>query len=181
MQIASPRRVRHVSGSLIPTIDALDHVSDDRSPSRSYGDWMPARKPKATRRVTHVALQYGRFGVVGAAATALHAGTFAALIELVDSPPLIANAIAFSIAVPISFFGHRHWTFHASGGDRGARLAMRMISRFVLVALLGVCLNSLVVYVVTGPLTLPYAYAIPLMVSVVPMTVFVLSKLWAFA
>jgi hypothetical protein len=35
--------------------------------------------------------------------------------------------------------------------------------------------------VVTGPLTLPYAYAIPLMVSVVPMTVFVLSKLWAFA
>ena len=61
------------------------------------------------------------------------------------------------------------------------RSASRTLSKFIVVTLIGLCLNSLAVYMVTEALALPYVYAILLMVSVVPITVFLLSKIWAFA
>jgi putative flippase GtrA len=148
---------------------------------RNYSVGVPADALVPVLRVWHLGLQCGRFGIVGAAATTFHAGAFAALIELAKLSPLIANIVAFGVALPLSFFGHLHWTFHPRDSDQAVlRSATRMMGKFIIVALLGVCLNSLAVYVVTAMLTLPYTYAIPLMVSVVPMTVFVLSKLWAF-
>jgi hypothetical protein len=42
-------------------------------------------------------------------------------------------------------------------------------------------LNSLAVYAVTETLALPYGNSVVLMVSAVPIAVFLLRKLWAFA
>jgi hypothetical protein len=46
--------------------------------------------------------------------------------------------------------------------------------------LTGLALNSLAVYLVVHLLGLPYQYAIVLMISVVPLLVFVLLKFWVF-
>lgn len=129
-----------------------------------------------------LALQYVRFGTVGMAATATHVLIFAASIELAGVRPLMANMIAFPIAVLVSFIGNFRWTF-ASGG-RGAagigRPARVALVRFAIIALIGLALNSLAVYLVVDALALAYGLAIVLMVTVVPGIMFTLSKLWAF-
>jgi putative flippase GtrA len=125
-------------------------------------------------------LQYARFGAVGLAATATHAVMFMSLIELMGLRPLGANFAAFGIAVLVSFLGHAHWTFPRQTGDRTWQQRATFM-RFALVALTGLALNSLAVLLVINILAQPYQYALVLMICVVPLIVFALSKLWAFA
>jgi putative flippase GtrA len=128
-----------------------------------------------------LALQYARFGTVGIAAAAIHIMMFTASIELGGLAPLAANFVAFGVAVVVSFFGHFRWTFrgHTAGG--GWQRQCAAFSRFVVVALTGLTLNSLGVYVVVNLLAWPYYYAIVLMIAFVPLVVFALNKFWAFA
>ena len=139
---------------------------------------MPAVDGGTAPLLRHL-LQYLRFGAVGLAATAVHALAFVALIELAASPPLLANLAAFALAVLVSFGGHRHWTFRSAAGRRPARRAA--LARFVLVALLGLGLNSLAVYLIADRLELSYWYALAVMVTAVPLIIFVISKHWVFA
>ena len=137
--------------------------------------------PDAVRPLLGLGMQYARFGTIGAAAAAIHVLMFSASIELAGLAPLAANFVAFGIAVLVSFFGHFRWTFRgqtAGGGRRRQRIAL---VRFIMVALTGLALNSLAVYAVVNVLAWPYPYAILLMIFVVPLVVFTLSKFWAFA
>jgi putative flippase GtrA len=127
-----------------------------------------------------IVLQGLKFGIVGAAAAATHVLVFVGLIELFDMPPLWANLGAFCVAFVVSFLGHFHWTFHAESAE-GARAWKDALPRFITVALVGLGLNSLVVFAVVNVLALPYLIAVVLMVTAVPAVVFVLSKFWAFA
>jgi len=122
--------------------------------------------------------QYLRFGIVGLGATLTHALSFVAAIELAGIAPLLANLVAFGIAVLVSFLGHFHWTFRRAGG---AAPGLAALLRFVVVALTGLVLNSLIVYGVVHILAWPYPFAVLLMVSLVPLVVFALSRAWAFA
>jgi putative flippase GtrA len=126
-------------------------------------------------------LQYGRFGTVGAAATVAHVVMFIALVELAGLVPLAANFVAFCVAVGISFFGHFHWTFREQtriGGEHRQGIAL---VRFIAVALTGLALNSGVVYVVVNLLEVPYPFAIAVVIVIVPLFIFGLTKMWAFA
>jgi putative flippase GtrA len=142
----------------------------------------PAATIMRTGRLFALAIQYAKFGSIGLLALATHVAIFAGLIEIFVIAPLTANILAFCVAVLVSFFGHFHWTFRAETRDpafpaQGPRLAF---ARFVVVALLGLALNSLAVFLVVDIGGLPYQYAIPPMVFVVPPTVFAIAKLWAF-
>jgi putative flippase GtrA len=126
-------------------------------------------------------LQYARFGAVGLSATAIHVLMFTALIEVVGLEAIPANFAAFGIAVLVSFVGHLHWTFRGETGVHRWQKQGPALARFAVVALMGFALNSLVVYLVVNFMALPYQYAIVVMVGVVPLLVFALSKFWAFA
>ena len=132
---------------------------------------MPAEARGVSQALLAPLLQLGRFGVVGALATLVHALTFAAAIEVAQARPLIANLLGVVLALGVSFLGHRHWTFAAGIG--GARLDdSSMFLRFALLALGGLVLNSLIVGVLVGRLGLDYRAAIVLMVTVVPLLLF---------
>lgn len=134
------------------------------------------------RRLFRLAVQYAKFGTVGLSATAVHVLAFTLLIELAGWMPLLANLASFSVAVLVSFLGHFHWTFRPGGGAARRRHASSTaLSRFAVVALTGLCLNSLAVHVVVNVLVLPYAIAIAVMVFFVPVVLFAMNKLWAFA
>jgi putative flippase GtrA len=120
--------------------------------------------------------QAARFGVVGLGATLVHVLVYAGLIELLGTAPLLANALGFATAVNVSFIGHRHWTF----SDQRQARAQHSLARFWVVALLGFALNTLFVWLVTGPLGLAYGWAIPLIAGVTPLLTFVSSRVWAF-
>lgn len=136
---------------------------------------------EAVRPLSRLALQYARFGTVGLTAAAVHVLMFTAAIELGGLVPLAANFVAFGIAVLVSFAGHFRFTFRGQIAGGGWQRQRSALARFVVVALTGLALNSLAVYLVVNRLAWPYGYAILLMIFVVPLIVFALSKFWAFA
>jgi putative flippase GtrA len=136
---------------------------------------------EAVRPLLRLGLQYARFGTIGLAAAAIHVLMFAAAIELAGLAALVANFVAFGIAVVVSFFGHSRWTFRGQTGGGGWHRQRTALVRFIIVAMTGLALNSLAVYVVVNLLAWPYYYAIVVMLFVVPLVVFALSKFWAFA
>ncbi len=119
-----------------------------------------------------------RFGLVGLLATGLHVGVFITLIEWAGFTPLLSNLWAWLLAFGLSFFGHFHWTFAHDASNRTARDAL---PRFLLVSLFGLGLNSCIVILVVNLADWPYGFAAALMATVVPATLFVISKWWAFA
>lgn len=119
------------------------------------------------------------FGGVGGIATLVHVAVFSLLLETTAISPLQANLLAFSVAFLFSFSGHYHLTFgHVTSVNPQPR---RALLRFLVVALIGLALNSAVVELITGLLHLHYFYAVALMVTAVPACLFLLSKYWAFA
>ena len=84
-----------------------------------------------------LALQYGRFLVVGMAATAVHVSLYVGCVALLGMAPLLANAIGFALGVQVSYFGHGRWTFRDAEGSR---------LRFWIVSGVGFALNTLFVY-----------------------------------
>jgi putative flippase GtrA len=122
--------------------------------------------------------QIARFGVVGLLATALHAGAYWWLVHNLWLTPVPANVAAFACAFTLSFLGHRHWTFaaQAEGTDERSSLV-----KFLLTALLGLCSNTFITWLLTGPLGLPANSALVGILFVTPVLTFVCSKYWAFA
>lgn len=139
---------------------------------------MTAFKSDAVRQIWNFGLEGMKFGGVGLLSTAVHVGIFTATIELWQVAPMNANLIGFGFAFWVSFFGHFYWTF-ANGED--ARRPLRGAGvRFLIVALVGLALNSLVVYSVESVLKLPYFYSTIGMIFLVPLVLFLLSRYWAF-
>jgi len=125
-------------------------------------------------------LQLLRFGVVGAIASITHVGVFVVLIEAFEMPPLSSNFFAFCVAFTCSYLGHFHWTFRKTGRQQAPGWNTPL-PKFLVVALTGLLLNTLAVWTVVDALGQPYGYAVVLMLTVVPASLFLLSKLWAFA
>jgi putative flippase GtrA len=121
-----------------------------------------------------------RFGIVGALATGVHILVFVSCIEILDIAPLWANFPAFLVALITGFVGHFTWTFRMQ--HRGLQDSWKpAMFKFTLVSFIGLGLNTLVVYLVVTLLGHPYPYAVLLMVTVVPATMFLLQKFWAFS
>lgn len=116
-----------------------------------------------------------RFGIVGVLATAVHVGTVMLLVENRWLPdPLMANVVAFSCAVLVSFFGHSRWTF----GQR--RQDLPQFLRFLATTLLALGLNQLIMGVSTRMLGLDYRLAMALIVVLVPLFTYALARSWVF-
>jgi len=79
----------------------------------------------------------------------------------------------------VSFIGHKHWTFNAQTKSSSSRWYQYM-PKFVLTTLFGLGLNTLIVYLTVFVLDLPHSYAVPFMLSIVPVVTFLLNKLWVF-
>ena len=121
--------------------------------------------------------QIFKFAIVGGMATATHAGLFVFILEAKIATALQANFIEFAVAFFISFLGQYHWTFRNSSDTHWAK----KMAKFMIVALIGLGLNTAAVYIIVDRLLLPYLYAVLFMVTVVPATTFVINKKWAFS
>lgn len=116
-----------------------------------------------------------RFAVSGGLATGTHALVFVTLIEWLAVRPLFAAGVAFVLALFVSYGMNYHWTFSVSGPHR------IMLPRFFLVAVSGLLLNLGITYAVVDVAGYWYGYALLLVVLLVPLMTFVLSRLWVFS
>lgn len=115
-----------------------------------------------------------RYAVVGALGTAIHFGVLVALVELTAVDSVLASAVGFLVTLIASYVLNHRWTFE-SRTPHGA--AFR---RYAAVSLLGLGLNSLIMYLAVHVFGLWYVVAQALVVTVVPAVNYLLNRSWTF-
>ena len=125
-----------------------------------------------------IALQLLRFLVSGGIVTALGVGVYAFVALWLRWHPQLGNFLAYVTAALLGYWLHSHWSFKGHG-ERG-NLA-RTGSRFMIVSLLSLALNSFWVWLMTEPLALDPAWPILPMLFVTPLVTFTLNRQWVFA
>ena len=114
------------------------------------------------------------FGTVGLLATTTHVAVGLSLVEAGLLRPFSANLVAFLAAFGLSYLGHRRFTFQSD-----VRHA-RALPKFFATAIAGLVLNQSVVYVAVTLLGWPYVAALALVVTVVPVAVYLALRDWTF-
>ena len=119
--------------------------------------------------------QAGRFFIVGILAMATHFAVFSTLTHL-GIAPLIANALAFTVAFQVSFWGHFLWSFQMVNTPRFVALR-----RFLLVAIGSFLVNEVMLAALLKWTPLPDKLALLIVLFTVAGGTFLLSKFWAFS
>lgn len=118
-----------------------------------------------------------RFGMVGGFVTALGAGAYL-VAAYAGVHPLLANVLAYAVAVAAGYVLHSRVSFrdHGSRDQPGRRTA-----RFVTVSLISLTMNSVFVWLLTGPAQLPLWTPVVPMLFLTPLVTFSLNRRWVFS
>lgn len=119
-------------------------------------------------------LQFFKFAAVGLLATFIHVTIVFFLVESVSADPVLASLPAFAAALTIAFILNRVWTFSGSSPGRWQYL------KYLTVALAGMLLNVLIMYVTVHVTQGSYWFGLALVVTFVPLFSFVLQRNWTF-
>ncbi len=114
-----------------------------------------------------------RFAVVGVIATAIHVSVFSLCIEILHIDPVPANALAFVIALLAGFTLNRRWTF-------AAHAAHARLWRYAVAALIGLGVNSVIMYGTTDVAHWSPYVGLVLALLVVPPLTFAMNQYWVF-
>ena len=82
-----------------------------------------------------------KFGIVGASGAVIDFGLTALCKGILGMPDLLANAIGFTLAATSNYFLNRVWTWRSTSKNVGVEYA-----KFFFVSLVGLGLNSLIVF-----------------------------------
>jgi putative flippase GtrA len=112
-------------------------------------------------------MRVGRFGLVGIAASATYAILALLLIEGAGLPSWAGSALAYVLAIPVSFFGQKHFTFRSHG-----HIASEMPA-FLLLQAANIGLAAGVMAVATNVAGLPHWLGVLAVVAVIPAVTYV--------
>ncbi len=116
-----------------------------------------------------------RYGLVGVAASVVHAGISLLLIEYFEWQPFWSHAMGFFGGLITAYLGHYHFSFR----DKGAH--KNRFPKFAITALTGFALHQSGVYLLVNQLQYDYkTLALPVLMVCVPVVTFLLSKFWVF-
>jgi putative flippase GtrA len=134
-------------------------------------------KTKAARPSPDLVGQLVRFGLVGGFVTALGAGTYWVAATFLGVTPLLANLLGYLIAVAVGYVLHSRVSFKGHGSRDNP---LQRTTRFFIVSLVSLLLNSIFVYVLTHLLGGPTWWPVVPMLFVTPILTFLLNRLWVF-
>jgi putative flippase GtrA len=118
-----------------------------------------------------------RFGLVGGFVTLLGGAVYYVPATFLGVPPLLANFLAYAVAMALGYVLHSSVSFRGHGSrDQVARRT----GRFFVVSLVSLGLNSLFVWVLTGPMHGPTWWPLVPMLFVTPAVTFALNRQWVF-
>jgi putative flippase GtrA len=118
--------------------------------------------------------RFAKFATVGVLATLAHTAVFSAAIELGRIDPVLANALAFSVAVLVGFALNRRWTFAGHGGESA------QLWRYVVAALVGLAGSSLIMHAAVNVARWSPYVGLALSLVLMPPLSFALNQLWVF-
>ncbi len=122
----------------------------------------------------HWVLQLLRFGIVGVTAATIHFSVVIVLVQIGEMAPLIANIVGFIISFQMSYWGHRRWTFNET-----AALHRVALPKLLFIQLLNFAANEYLFYFLLT-LNMPYPIALLLVLAILPIFTFTISKFWVF-
>lgn len=114
------------------------------------------------------------FASVGAFAAAVHYG-MAVSANAFGFSPVFANWIGFICAFPLSYMGHRAWSFK---GTQSAKLTS--LVKYSGVALTGFISNQVVLVLMMKLTSMPFWMALACAVTILTLISWTLSRYWAF-
>ena len=117
-----------------------------------------------------------RFGIVGAAAAMTHWSVVTFLVASRGASPLTVNFLGFIVALSVSYFGHKNWTFTARGQEHTDTLP-----RFLTVAVIGFLVNEAVLAGLISLLRIDYRAALAAAIVIAAASTYFLSSFWAFS
>lgn len=125
----------------------------------------------ATLKLSHRLAYY--IGIGGTSALT-HILVVLHLVKNMHFHPLVANVIAFFIAFNISYVGHKYFTFSGLSDQKQLSLP-----HFFIVASSGGLLNELLYFLLLHFTNLNYAIALILVLGLVSVYSYVISRFWA--
>ncbi len=114
------------------------------------------------------------FGAVGALAAFTHY-CIAVLLEYLDASAHVANVSGFLCAFPVSYFGHRFFSFASQSAPH-----KQALPKFFLVAVTGFVANHLMLLALLIFTPLPFWLALAIVMVIVAMSTYLMSRFWAF-
>lgn len=122
--------------------------------------------------------QLWRYGLSGGLVTALGVGVYWAAAVPLAIDPLVANVLGYLAAVVTGYVMHSRWSFRGHGRRDNP---VRTTTRFFLVSLVSLALNSVWVWVLTDYFLLHPNWPMLPMLFVTPFVTFELNRRWVFA
>ena len=126
-----------------------------------------------------LAKRWVRFGIVGGAASVSYFLLGLLFVSVLALPTLAGNALAYALSFIVSYLGQCLWTFRAADASLGGASHRTMLPRFAATQAVGLCCNSAIVWLLMQ-VGVPYAWAMPVAVLLVPVMVYILCKVWVF-
>lgn len=115
-----------------------------------------------------------RFGVVGVSSGLIYAAVTAFLVAIAGVAPVAASVAGYCASVPMSFLGHRRFSFRSNGRWTGEA------ARFVLAQALNIAVTVGAMHGATVWFAAAYWWGMIAAVILVPIANFVFMNLWVF-
>jgi len=118
--------------------------------------------------------QFFLFSMVGVVGTSGHYATLILLVEAMHQNPVLASTLGFLVGAIINYILNYHYTFQSNKPHREA------LVKFLIVATIGACINTGLMYVLIESIRLQYIIAQLLATGAVLVWNFVANKYWTF-
>ncbi|MGA2667103.1 MAG: GtrA family protein [Patescibacteria group bacterium] len=119
--------------------------------------------------------QFVKFGVVGVSSTVIDWGIYLLLTRFTLIFYLIAKVVSFAVSVINSYIWNRRWTFRSYDPNK-----LHQFSKFMVVALVGLGLNTLIMYLVVSWFHWRDIIGLALATLIVLFWNFLINKFWTF-
>lgn len=116
--------------------------------------------------------RFVRFGLTGAASTAVHVIVALVAMRLFGAGPVVGNAVAYSVATSFSYLLNTCWSFSAN-------LTKKTLARFLVVSAFGGTL-TIILAAVVNMLGGGDILGILVIVVLVPPSSFIMHSLWTY-
>ena len=118
--------------------------------------------------------QFSKFASVGAVATVAQYITLILFQEVIVLNVVLAASLGYGVGALVNYWLNFHWTFANKADHKQAA------PRFFTIAVIGLCLNASIVFVLADQLGLWYLLAQMIATGLVLIFNFVCNRLWTF-
>jgi putative flippase GtrA len=116
-----------------------------------------------------------RYVIVGLLGAVSHISTLTILVEIGRFHPVLGSILGFLVALGLSYWLNCYWSFEQSKQPH-----QKAIFRYIVVSVMGLCLNTLIMFGLINWAGMGYLLAQMIAAVVVPFHNFILNFYWTF-